>query len=274
MNTKKILYSIYLALGLSVMSSCDNIDENDRYIPVDRPAIKRVTLIQEFTGVRCTNCPTAAETVHDIMSGFPGSVIAVCLHPENTAYTMPYRGTDLTCKEASVYYDFFKPDAFPAAMIDGAAPSNAIQQWSSIVSDQLKLEAPLDISLSCVYNSDDRRLKVDYSIMFNKLYQNECSVLVWIMENNIVGAQISGGKPVTDYVHNHVLRASLNGDWGTPLGYYFEPVNQSIDGSCEITLDEKWKAENCQVVAFVFRKLSGSAPVEQAAIIDVIQPDK
>lgn len=273
MKNKSLIYTVAAGIVLPFLASCDNVSEEDRLIEKPLPPAKRITLIQEFTGVRCTNCPTAAEAVHDILTSRDGDVIAVCLHPEGTAYTMPYRGTDLTSHEATVYYDFYKPDAFPAAVIDGDEPSNAIQDWSAVVQNSLSQDSPIDLDLTCTYDKDTRNLKVDYKILFKWSHSGNLNVLVWVMENNIVGAQISGGKPVTDYVHNHVLRASLNGDWGEEIGNSF-PLDTEIDGNAEIELKENWVAENCQVVAFVFEKGSNRTYVQQAALKDVISSEE
>ncbi len=44
-------------------TACDNIDEDDRFIPVERPHSEKTVLIEEFTGARCVNCPDGAAVV-------------------------------------------------------------------------------------------------------------------------------------------------------------------------------------------------------------------
>ena len=55
----KSIYNILFAAslcGAGFLVSCDNISEDDRYIPVDKPvlpphSVAKTVLVQEFTGV-------------------------------------------------------------------------------------------------------------------------------------------------------------------------------------------------------------------------------
>ncbi|MDE6631654.1 MAG: Omp28-related outer membrane protein, partial [Muribaculaceae bacterium] len=83
----------------------------------------------------------------------------------------------------------------------------------------------------------------------------------------IMGTQtMPDGKMNLNYEHNHVLRASLNGDWGEELGSAFIEGDLK-DGQASITLQEDWVAENCDVVVFVYR--DDDKEVEQAASISI-----
>lgn len=267
-----------LAAGVVVMMpalvSCDNIDENDRFLPNPRPVVEKTVLVAEFTGMNCVNCPTGAETIHNVQLAYPGDVIAVGLHPENNVNTRPIPGLDqdFQSHEATVFYEYdkFKTAYFPAAIIDGAAPNSNINEWSSLIISQLSNTSPVVINVDADFDKSSRKLVVNYDVKFNEVYMNRCSILLWVMENNIVGIQQTPTGYVTDYVHNHVLRASVNGDWGVELGAYFEP-EMTVSGSAEMTLPEKWVAENCQVVAFVFQ--SDSKTVEQAALTEAVKAD-
>lgn len=267
-SLRHILLLATAAAGASLFTSCDNIDENDRFIPVERPKVERVVLIQEFTGMRCANCPNAAAAIHDLQSVYPDNIIAVGWHPEDTPYTRPMGGVDLTCPTATTYFNYYSPASFPNALINGGtALDDNYAQWSTKAIAMMATPAPLTIDATSDYDETTRELKVDYNLKFNQMYTSECSVLVWIMENGIVGPQVSGSQTIRDYTHNHVLRAALNGDWGQTLGSYFE-TEQTVSGTASIKLEEKWKAENCQIVVFVYQ--NSSKNVEQAFLLDVI----
>ena len=89
------------------------------------------------------------------------------------------------------------------------------------------------------------------------------------MENGLVGPQYSGSNIVMEYVHNHVARTSLTGDWGVTIADSFIP-DQEFTDSFSVTLDSEWVAENCQVIAFL---QNPSKVVEQSAEADVINSD-
>lgn len=262
------LHSITAALALLLLAaSCDNIPEDERYLDNPREPAQKKVLIFEFTGQRCTNCPEGAEAVTNIQARYPGDVIAVNLHPENTSYTNPMGNARLTSPAATFLYDYYKPSAFPAACIDGQKPVMNIQQWSTDVSEAIKIEAPATIDLDVAYDETLREVTVNYNVNFNLYTAEELVIQVMLLEDGIVAMQTVNGRPVRDYVHNHVLRTSLYPDWGQSMGNLFE-VYSNYSGSVKCTLDEDWVAENCHIVAFINN--GGDHLVRQAAEADVI----
>lgn len=274
MNKYKILTLISLSGLGGVFVSCDNIDENDRYESTEKPvlpphSVPKTLLIQEFTGNMCTNCPQGAKAIHDIQEEFPGQVIAIGIHPEGGGpNTMPIGDQDFRCEEAQVIYEFFKPSGFPCAVFNGETTSTRFNMWYSIAAEMLAQEANMTIDAQSVYDSTTRNLQIDYTITATSDISTDLNVLVLLMENNILGYQLDGGKLLDNYIHNHVLRASLNGGWGTSLPSSIKN-GQVIEGSASMILDDKWVAENCQVVVYTFQ--SATRIVEQATEIDVIQ---
>lgn len=279
MKLNNIFLTAFALAGLLPFSACDNIAEDDRYIPVEKPVIpieevSQVLLIQEFTGVRCTNCPEGAQKLHEIQEEYPDNVIVVGMHPFSGGFTTPFsKETDFCTQEAEAMYDIYKPGAFPTAIFNGKDSSSAYDRWLTIANEMITRIANMSIKADCEYNGDSRELTVDYSIDFTHNIADDrgYGVMVWIMENNIVGPQSSdpskyGSTYILEYVHNHVLRASLNGDGGQSIGTSFK-AGDNYSGSASIKLKDNWKAENCQVVVYVFNK--GSHEVEQATLADI-----
>ena len=84
------------------------------------------------------------------------------------------------------------------------------------------------------------------------------------MEDNIVGPQMMpDGSANFEYVHNHVLRGSINGTWGEQFDV---PMGAEKSVSHTATLDSKWKSEDTYIVAFVYNDNG----VQQAAKIPVV----
>lgn len=264
---KLINISLAAIAGVVMFSSCDNIDENDRFIPVERPTVERVVLVQEFTGMTCVNCPTGASTIHDLQNKYPDSMVAVCMHPKGTPFNDALDDLDLTSDEATAYYNYFRPNGFPCAIVDGGALNYNISQWPKLVDTAISKKAPATIELTTDYDKATNEVTANYKVVFNETYGNEASVLVWIIENGIEGWQDSLDGLLFDYVHNHVLRASLNGTWGESIGKSFYPED-TFEGTAKLKLRDGWVAENCQIVAFVFQ--TGSKVVEQTTIADVV----
>ena len=77
---------------------------------------------------------------------------------------------------------------------------------------------------------------------------------LWITESSIKSYQVDNGKHLTDYEHNHVYRASVNGLWGEELS-----LNNSEERvlSHSYTPRDIWVKSNLAVVAFVYTDADG-----------------
>lgn len=267
---KNLLACSAILAGGALLTSCDDIDEQDRLIPVERPTVERVVLALDFTGMRCVNCPNAAETLHNSMEKYPGSVIVVGIHANAAGdFTLPLGPLDLRAPVSDVYYNYFKPAALPSASIDGATvlSGTELSKWTATIDANISRPAPADIELLTDYNESSREVTVDYKVTFNEMHSEDTSILLWITESDITGPQLSTSGFILEYKHNHVLRASLNGDWGEVLGSNFT-TEQECSGTATLKLDESWNAANCEIVGFIFNTANKS--VQQAASAHVV----
>lgn len=268
----------HLTIGLLILSgfvgACDNVDEDDRYIKVEKPVIDnpRNLLIMEFTGNTCLNCPTGAATVEQIKDDeAPGRVISVGLHPYGSHFTEPVGSIhtpshrqDLRSQAATALFDYYQPSGFPAAVFNGlkSSMSGSTADWIQRASEALTSMTYVNISATPTYDAENRQLTVDYDVEFLDYVKKKLNVTVWIVENHIMGTQtMPNGKPDFNYEHNHVLRASLNGDWGETIGESFAEGDK-VSGTASMTLDEEWVAENCDIVVYVYS--DDNKEVEQA----------
>lgn len=265
----KSKYVLSAALGCSLMlGACDNINEDDRYIPVERPKVERKVLVQEFTGIRCINCPDAAALMHSLQESYP-SVIVVGIHPADHPFSQAISKFSLATETGKEYFSFYNGNELPAAVVNSGSLNSNYNQWSSVALTELAKEAKLDIDVTPDYEANERNLIVDYKVKFNTMYSGDLSVLVWVIENDIIGPQQTTSGREKEYNHSHVFRATLNGTWGDAIGSSFT-TDQEVTGRCEILIPDDWKIENCQVVAFAFRKGSQSIDVENAEVADAI----
>jgi len=125
----------------------------------------------------------------------------------------------------------------------------------------IPIPTPIDIRLKAVQNQDDAtKADIDVKVVCCTPDASFAGKLqVWITEDGIVGKQdYTGGVHYDDYVHNHVLRAAVNGTWGDDV---------SVSGFADakefhytVDLAAAWKPENLAVVAFVYNTYG----VEQA----------
>lgn len=262
MKISNLLIATASLLSACAFCACDDIAEDDRFIPVERQEAKRKVLIQEFSGTWCTNCPDGARVIESLQTVYPDSYVVVSMQPEGVSLTRPTpQGFTLATKEARDYYDAFGVSALPSAVFDGGKPFADSRTWDTPAVNALGVETPVILKLTSSYDETTREMTADYEVAFNNVYADKASVLVWITENDIKGFQVDNGKILMDYVHKHVFRASANGLWGTELGESFLP-DDKVNGTVRFVLDEAWNADNCHVVAFVFN--TGSKAVLQS----------
>lgn len=278
----KIPY-IYIAGGAALLlslSACDNINEDERLIPVPRPHTDRTVLIEEFTGANCPNCPDGAAQVAALHEQYGDNVIPVSLYPSNAgSLTNPVRPfpVDLRTELASTYYSAFNVENLPAAMfnrtlVNGRYFSNSIATWGSPVSELLKTTSPVEISMEGSYDASSRNLTVSYDTHFVDAYEGEVSFQLWVLENNIMSSQSSTSGLIVEYTNNHVLRASMNGTWGTAFTDRTAYLPEDhVSGENSITLESGWVAEECQVVGFLFN--TKTREVIQAYLLKSILPE-
>lgn len=241
------------------LTACDDIAENDRIIPVDRIESDRVVLLQEFSGQRCRNCPDGAEAIHNILNEYPDNVVAVSMQPAGTTFSGPYRGSDLTSEQATFMYDFYgRPTEFPYAIINGnldlSEESNRknYNVWATMTIMAM-LDAPvMTLEVESSYDPATRTVTATYSAEAQEELYDDLKVVVWLTEDGVVGAQDVHGRPVMDYVTNHLLRASLTGEDGVSIGSYFK-IGQVAEGTVSTVIADNWNADNCHVMAYVYR---------------------
>ena len=125
-----ILFAITLAV---VLNSCKevgpdiNLGKNNNSVsdttyvetPVASPETKHV-LIEEFTGVRCPNCPQGHQIITGLKNTYPEKVVSVSLHPINSLGA-PYAFSvqDFRSTKAQTLFDYLGQIGLePAAGID------------------------------------------------------------------------------------------------------------------------------------------------------------
>jgi len=287
-NMMKYLGVCTLGIASAAMlGSCSNIDEEDRYIPIEIHHSEKVVLVEEFTGNRCSNCPDAAKKIDDLHGIFGDNLITVSLHPYGSHFTEPLtKRVDLRSEVATTVYQRYTADAFPAAMIDrtpykGKVILTNTEVWSAAVKAQAETITDADLHLALTYPAidDDGKVmegsfNVSYDVNFTSVVEDEVALQLWVIENGIVGPQLTTTGRENNYVHNHVLRAAINGNDGEtlslPEGATHWLPSMGCDGKYLYTPDEKWNMENLQVVGFIYRKSDGR--VMQAALVDVHTP--
>lgn len=272
-------YLIVLFCAVVALSACEVIPDGERFDPVGKIESRRVVLLEEFTGVQCTNCPAAAKVAQSLLSEYPDNLVVVGLHGRNTGdFGKPFENEqDFRISDVEAYYDEFGPtDGYPCGMVNRATPEKPNMEGSKVTNSDLwaaevvrallvQPSAGLYIERMPDESLPDSVVKVAVTVESFEQVEHQVSLVVELLEDGIVGSQINGGDVDTNYVHNHVLRTVVNGTWGE--SFTMPAVGEiSSPKVFEITVRKPWVKENCSVVAYLYNSET-RGDVMQAAIL-------
>jgi hypothetical protein len=257
--------------------------KDTNYLSFPAPvAVNTMIYLEDLTGVKCVNCPKAAEKIHLIQTNNPDKVVAVAAYPNAlSGFTSPWDGFLVlnTAESDEIYTNIYEsPSAMPIGGVNrrlfaGETGLNtSYNKWSGY-SDIVKTEESPVVISSQVLNLDTiaRKAKITVKIAFAKKYDNPLNIAVYLIESKLLSKQSMPGTepPKDDYEHNHVLRKTVTPYNGIPLkinltteGNY--DIGRTFEKEFEIDLASKLKIQNCAIVVLVNRFDANSKEVIQA----------
>ncbi len=225
----------------------------------------RKVLLEDYTGQTCGNCPAAATKADEVQTLFGNNVIVLAVHAgffaepsASGTYT-----TDYTTPAGDAWDTFFGISAAgnPNGMINRKDfPSTTHiknhNSWPTEVSALVNQPADAKISITPNYNSSTRNLNVDVKTKFINPLSNNHKLSVVLVEDSIVGPQkdySQNPSTIYNFVFKHVLRGSLNGDFGDVLNSAPIFTNDSITKTISnYSVPVKYKENKLYVLAFVY----------------------
>ena len=236
-----------------------NIVADTTYIesPVATPELKNV-VIEEFTGVRCPNCPQGHQIISNIKAANPNRIVAVSLHPINSlGAPYSFSAQDFRSQKAQDLFDYLGQIGLePAAGIDRkqflgeAAVLLEKTKWTSYVNQQMAVPAPLNILLETNYDSVTRLLTVAVELHYTQTISEQNRLTLALSESNIITAQLNGSVIDTFYTHKDIMRDFLTATTGDVLTTTTE-AGRVIRKTYQRTLEPIWNPENIHVAAYV-----------------------
>lgn len=242
MKPTAIITSLICAASLLQLGGCNTVDEEDRFIPAEIVP-QRAILLEEFTGQMCTNCPDGHQAIREITATLGDSVVAVGIHASNLAINPPI---GLKTATGEAYYTNAGSPVLPTGVINLQTDPLQVSDWGSNIDRLIMTPTPFTVKAEGTAIDGNYEIKV----AFSSGEDYEGRLMVWVVENDIVGRQLDHGTMVSDYVHNHVFRAAVTSDiMGEEVGLKAD-TPQYRDYSIEIS--PYWKAKDLYVVAFLY----------------------
>ncbi len=278
-------FGLFIIILLAVFTACDKVEPP--YVVSDTGGgngeeVVQKVLLEDYTGHDCVNCPTAAEEAHNLQNIYGDQMIMIAVHagwfarpiPEEPALSEYYG-----CEAGEAWYNYFQAFANPIGMVNRVqtSPGNHLVEWGEWGSEIAALveNAPeAKISIENSFNTDTKKLETKVTTQFLAAQNDPFSLIVCITQDSIIGGQKNndpnvGETPLIEhYVFMHMLRASLNGDWGETLTDAIE-VGTDYEKTYSVTFPDEWIPEHCHVVAFVYNEADKTIlQVEEAHVTD------
>lgn len=255
------LRHILIGLLLVLLSGCEVISENEQikevFTPTDPSAVKRTSLLVEYSGWKCINCPTAAAEAHRLKEQYGEQLVVVVMHPESNPNTRHNNKPALnyTCPEADSIYIMMggsNTTPFPTGNVNLVKDAtkgyfNDYDTWATLVSQAYSNPRPVVIGQDVNGTTESRDINIVVDITNLDTKAIEATLQVWLTEDSVMGRQ-DGAPDPKNYAHNHLMRASISPIWGDKLMIDAHTTEQI---TYQYTLPEKVVNQHCNIVSLV-----------------------
>jgi hypothetical protein len=218
----------------------------------------KAVLIEDITGVRCNNCPSAAKKAYDIMTKrTEDSVVILALYTESLGtLTAPWPGFPvLTSNSATQITSSLGLDqGLPTGYIDRHVfpPKdiryNAYTVWENLVNQRLQLKTPVNIDIQHAVSA--RKIIARVRLQYTQSVSGIHKVSLFLVESGIVSKQTTQSGADDQYVHNHVLRYTFGSDLGRVLTESLVPGRTFIR-EFEYEVPAEFNMVNCHLICMV-----------------------
>ncbi len=225
------------------------------------PVQEQIVLIEEFTGVRCVNCPKGHDIAADLIEQNDGRVLAMALHAGFLTTPYPESTQEFAISEAQAIHDYTGTLAVPSASInrtvfDGEQQPSIlnVNAWGGKVAQALTTTPPVNLYVYKEYNPETRQLSVWVQLRYTQTVLEPNYITVAISEGGIIDPQLvpdgASSKVELAYEHNHVMRDLLTSNTGDLVDTATNVRTVYIQ-SFSKTLPTDWDAQHCEVIAYV-----------------------
>ena len=263
-KTRQFPLGLILCALVFLLASCEEIPPTLNLVaegggPVtselaDQP---KGVLIEEFTGVRCVNCPAGAEAIAQFKVLYGKQLVPVALHTGFFARPYAENRVDFRTADADAIEVYLgEPQGYPSAVIDRLVYEGETglqvtrNSWAGYIGARLAEEPRIALGLTTAYDTLSRQLTVDVE-MLGRLGTDgrEAFLTVLLLENDIVDYQLTPEGKQADYVHEHALREAITPPLGESIGAF--AASQLDTMSYSVSVSPDYNAEHLELAAYV-----------------------
>jgi thiol-disulfide isomerase/thioredoxin len=256
MFTGKKMFKAGLFFTFLGLAACQEIP------PTVPPLGDRKVLVEEFTGVRCVNCPAGAAELENLKATYGDRLVIISVHAGD--FALPYTNSqfDFRTPEGDALEKLLgAPIGYPTAVVNRKkfAGEERLQvlrsTWAGRVAQETTQPSTMSLVFVKKYNASTRQfdLEVRLALAENFKENEDLRLNVVVTESGVRDLQQAPSGIISDYNHKYILRKALSRPEGDPLTQQVLKSGAVISSKFSVKLPENWKAENCQIVAFVTR---------------------
>lgn len=226
------------------------------------PNMVQRVFVEEFSGVRCVNCPAGSTELAQLAERYPERLVVVSIHAGFFSNPYPENRYDFRTAEGNNLLTLLgQPLGYPSAVInrrtfEGEADLHLSRaQWAGFIAQELQKQPQVAIELTSTLDRTSRELRavVDIKRLSNMTSTpTDVRLSVFLTENNLLDAQLTPEGKKTDYLHQHVLRKALTPYDGILIGEDLK-AQGTTRRSFMFTLPLAWNANECNLIAVVHR---------------------
>lgn len=218
---------------------------------------QRQVIIEEFTGVRCVNCPAGSSLIEDLLDQYGDQLVAVSIHAGFFANPAQESQYDFRTEDGDNLLTFLGGVfGYPAAsvnrvLLDGSDElALGSSQWAKVLTDELAIPPRVKLYIDKIYDETTLELSIEVSIFPQEDITEDVRLSVFILENNVQDYQLTPSGDELDYTHKHIFRDAVTNVDGNPIVEDLTPLTR-VCKSYVTNISDAWQADNVSIVAFV-----------------------
>lgn len=278
------------ALSLVAITSCcdevgpnvdldeDAILDTTYLIPTPSTPQEKAVVLEEFTGVQCSNCPNGHAEIVDLKNAYGERFIALSMHSMTIlSDPFPHSTQDLRLQDAQDIADELQVASKPVGAQDRVIFFQTFYctppaYWQGYVQQRLNETTPVNISVEPEYDDATSEATITVTVEYTSAVTAKNKLILALLEDSIITPQTQPNNSVLDdYVHMEVLRDIMTSTSGDALqqptgGYEAGRVFKKV---YKRTLDSIWVPKHMKVVAYVM-EYQGSKTIYHGAEVHLI----
>lgn len=214
-------------------------------------------LIEEYTGVRCQNCPAGAQLLEELKRIHGDRLVILSIHGGFFAQPANLENKFRLDNAfgAALIRLFNEPLGYPSAMISRKIFDGQSSRflgggfWAGYIDEEKNKDPLIGMALKIVSDFNQRKLQIKVLTEALSDQSQSLSLSIVVTEDNIRDAQLTPTGVDTNYIHRHVMRSFITSISGDPIGIL--PVNVIKTFEYASGYSEEWKTGDLRVIAFI-----------------------